>query len=360
MNILVDHGGEFDNDHFKDFCGNFNVNIKTTAAESPWSNGMVERHNGIIGQSVSKIVSDVQCDLDVALAWAVSAKNSLSNVYGQSPNQLVFGRNPNYPNVLSNYLPALEGRSISEIVASNLNAMHSARRNFIEMESKDKIRRALKHQVRPSSNIEYSNGDKVYYKRLAFKEWLGPAVVVIGQEVQQVIIKHGSTPIRVHPCKLKLKREADQSCETSPIVVINELHIEEHNGKIVNNVVSSSDESDSNDVQVESVSFNNRGNSNQPPRPQIPAPSRPKAKVTALKPKLNISYRQNGQDESFEIVRQTGKATGKYKSCWEVLRSNESCVELDFDKDVSVWKPIIESVDDPGESSSEVVHEVQK
>ena len=75
--ILVDNGGEFDNQDFCDFCENLNITMKTTAAESPWSNGMVERHNGIIGESVTKIMHDVICSLDVALSWALSAKNSL-------------------------------------------------------------------------------------------------------------------------------------------------------------------------------------------------------------------------------------------------------------------------------------------
>ena len=88
--ILVDNG-EFDNQGFHDFCENLNTTIKTTAAESPWSNSMVERHNGIIGESVTKIMHDVKCSLDVALSWALSAKNSLQNFHGFSPNQLVFG-----------------------------------------------------------------------------------------------------------------------------------------------------------------------------------------------------------------------------------------------------------------------------
>ena len=33
--FLVDNGGEFNNSEFISFCENFNINIKTTAAESP-------------------------------------------------------------------------------------------------------------------------------------------------------------------------------------------------------------------------------------------------------------------------------------------------------------------------------------
>ena len=89
--VLVDNGGEFANTSFISFAENFNLRNKTTAGESPWSNGTVERHNGLIGQSIDKICEDTQCSLEIALAWAVSAKNSLSNVYGYSPNQWFLG-----------------------------------------------------------------------------------------------------------------------------------------------------------------------------------------------------------------------------------------------------------------------------
>ena len=137
--VLVDNGGEFGNKDFCDFCENLNIKIKTTAGESPWSNGIVERHNAVIGESVTKIIKDLNCSLDLALSWAVCAKNALHNVHGFSPNQLVFGRNPDFPCVINDKLPALEGKTSSEIIAENLNAMHSARKAFIELESSQKI-----------------------------------------------------------------------------------------------------------------------------------------------------------------------------------------------------------------------------
>jgi len=66
------------------------------------------------------------------LAWAVSAKNALQNASGYSPNQLVFGRNTNMPTVLTDLPPALENTTASDIVRKNLEALHAARKNFIE------------------------------------------------------------------------------------------------------------------------------------------------------------------------------------------------------------------------------------
>ena len=44
----------------------------------------------MLGLTVSKIIEETNCDLDVAFAWAVSTKNYLKNINGFSPNQLVF------------------------------------------------------------------------------------------------------------------------------------------------------------------------------------------------------------------------------------------------------------------------------
>ncbi|CAF4921347.1 unnamed protein product, partial [Rotaria socialis] len=87
--FLSDNGGELNNDEFCSMGEAFNVVIRTTAAESPWSNGLNERHNGVLGSMVLKVLADVKCSFHVALAWSVSAKNTLHNAHGFSPNQLV-------------------------------------------------------------------------------------------------------------------------------------------------------------------------------------------------------------------------------------------------------------------------------
>ena len=81
--FLVDSVGEFNNSEFISFCENFNINMKTTAAESPRSNGLVEHHNGVLGHTVRKLVSDKpNYSLETGVAWAIATKNSLKNVYG--------------------------------------------------------------------------------------------------------------------------------------------------------------------------------------------------------------------------------------------------------------------------------------
>jgi transposase InsO family protein len=163
--FLSDNGGEFNNDEMRGVADSFAIKLVCTAAEAPWSNGVCERLNYILGLSVQKILDDTQCELSVALSWAISARNALQNCHGYSPNQLVFGTNPSFPSVYDGRLPSLENRTPYKIVADNLNAMHAARVDFLKNESSEKLRRALLHQVRTSDVDDLVNGDSVYFKR---------------------------------------------------------------------------------------------------------------------------------------------------------------------------------------------------
>lgn len=204
--ILSDNGGEFNNPEMRELGEKLNVTIKTTAAESPWSNGLVERHNSIIGAMIDKTVRDIGCSLELAMSWSIAAHNSLMNVHGFSPFQLVFSRNPTIPCLQNANLPALNNETTSDIIRKNLEALHAARQAFIASESSEKIRRALQHNVRTSTEQKYVTNDKVYYKRLDSKVWKGPATV-LGQDGQQVLVKHGGVYVRVHPCRLSLVKE---------------------------------------------------------------------------------------------------------------------------------------------------------
>ena len=83
--FLSDNGGEFINQELMDLCEVYNVTLKTTGAEAPWSNGLIERHNQVLGNMLDRILGDLNCNFQIALAWCVNAKNSLQNVHGFSP-----------------------------------------------------------------------------------------------------------------------------------------------------------------------------------------------------------------------------------------------------------------------------------
>ena len=42
---MSDNGGEVNNELLCKGCEQFNITVKSKAAEGPWSNGIVEKHN---------------------------------------------------------------------------------------------------------------------------------------------------------------------------------------------------------------------------------------------------------------------------------------------------------------------------
>ena len=71
--FLADNG-EFANEKYKEMNEKLNIGISYTAAYSPWSNGVVERHNAVLDECLQKTITDTKCDPEVGLGWAVSAK----------------------------------------------------------------------------------------------------------------------------------------------------------------------------------------------------------------------------------------------------------------------------------------------
>ena len=168
--FLTDNGGEFVNTKFIEMAESLGITAKTTAAETPWSNGLIERHNLVLADMVNKVLDDTQCHPDLRVSCCINAKNSLHSVHGFSPYQLAIGKNPKLPFVLNEKVPALTRQPTSKIVSNNLDAIHKARESFISSENSEKIRRTLSRNIRSSGDVKYVTGDSVYYKCIDSKE----------------------------------------------------------------------------------------------------------------------------------------------------------------------------------------------
>lgn len=342
--VLVDNGGEFANDDFLKMTEALGINVQTTAAESPWSNGIVERHNQTLAKMMDKVIEDTKCSYEMALSWALSAKNSLQNIAGFSPYQLVLGGNPNLPCSTMENLPALSRKSSPSIIQDNLNALHSARAAFIASENDEKIRRALLRNVRTSSETTYVTGDLVYYKRDNSNEWRGPGIV-IGQVSQQVFIKHGSFHIRVHPCRLQLLKPATRTTDLIP----NNLqpnHIPEHKAdeELPNNPHQTDQNKALDDQEYSSDSEDGESNENSiitsecPPNITSNASLTPKPKIQR---NLRIRYKTETSSPWKEaiVTQRAGKATGKFSSWWNVQHPDGTSFSIDFNK-INDWQQI--------------------
>ena len=127
-------------------CEVYNITVKKTDAEDPFSNGLVERQIAVLEDMLLKTFEDENVSIEIALQWVINLKNSLTNVHGFSPYQLLFGFNSKLPNI--DRPPALEEPNISKLLADNLNAMRSTRKAFVASERAEKLTRALRHNLR--------------------------------------------------------------------------------------------------------------------------------------------------------------------------------------------------------------------
>ena len=194
--ILTDNGGEFSSELTREVVSILNVMDHTTGAESPWSNSLCERNYALADNILQSVLRDYpDMKLDVALAWACNAKNSLTNIHGYSPYQLVFGRQPRLPNVVNDPPPAWEIKTKSKKLIENLTMMHATRQAFMKAENCERLKRALRAKIRTSSTV-YEHGDIVYYKREGEEEFRGPAKTMF-QDGKVVFVRHGGYAVKV-------------------------------------------------------------------------------------------------------------------------------------------------------------------
>ncbi|CAB4063626.1 unnamed protein product [Lepeophtheirus salmonis] len=155
-----------------------------TAAYSRFSNVLCERKNGILGIIVSRLVEEDITDGDVALDWDCCSKELFTEFWN------------------ANMLPAREPTTQSETVRRNLNALHSARCEYMKNESNVKIQRALLHNIGDGAMKDLNVGDIVFYKRNDDSKWKCPGKI-IGKDSKVYLVRHCVNCIRCHVCMLQ-------------------------------------------------------------------------------------------------------------------------------------------------------------
>ena len=113
---------------------------------------------------LDRILKESTNNIDIAVVWAINAKNSLTNVHGFSPYQLAISQNPILPCAATSKPPALTHTSTSKILEENLGYLHKSKQTFIDSENSERIKRALNHN-RTYSSTHFLTGDSLYFKR---------------------------------------------------------------------------------------------------------------------------------------------------------------------------------------------------
>ena len=366
--ILTDNGGEFNADEMREVMSILNVRVLTTAAESPFQNGLCERVHAVTDMMLLKLEEEnKRTDSQTLLCWANMARNALQMWNGYSSHQLIFGKNPNLPGIMTDGLPGLEGSTSSEIFAKHLNALHSSRRAYIETEANERIRRALRGKIRAAEDI-FEKGDTVYYKREGKERWFGPATVVF-QEGKVVFVRHGGIFVRVSPNRIERVNEilerhesgdAVQTEHKEGVVETNEEETEEESpvSEVIAAPVPAEDQNyeapDRNsenqlsvtDQELQTVSSETATESVENDRDT----DRNTERSTRVKVNDNIRYKLGDEWVNGTIISRAGKASGKYKNWYNVRNENNDERSIDLER--HEWQKIPETEINITETSS--------
>ena len=140
--------------------------VNVTVGQSAWSNGICERHNGVVKHMVTCLAADYpSASLHDLLDHSCFAKKSLA-VHGcASPFQLATDSQPRLPSVLSDALPAIqEGHLPTEAdLASTVALLAASRAASSRAEASQSVRRELNRRVPGASDRVFPTGSVVRY-----------------------------------------------------------------------------------------------------------------------------------------------------------------------------------------------------
>ena len=160
--LLSDRGSNFLSSLFREVCFLMNTDKIFTSGYRPQTNGLVERFNGTLAQSLSMYVSSHQRDWDEHLSSVLFAyRVSPSEVTGESPFYMLHGREPLLPMDTA----LLPPREMSPLVAEHRARVveHVERVRRIAAENTQRAQQKMKElhglQAVPPP---FSLGDKVW------------------------------------------------------------------------------------------------------------------------------------------------------------------------------------------------------
>lgn len=186
--ILTDRGSNFLSGYVEHFLKRIGCRHLTTTAFRPQTNGLVERMNQTVVNTLAKIVRNDEDDLwDLKLDEAVLAIRTMPNeATGVTPSMMLFGYNMRTPALWSapredfvqGDYPAMLQERLDQISGTMANLKLEARKKVTEKQQKTKIR--YDEKVYPKI---YEVGSKVLLmenytvgKKFGDK-WIGPFVV---------------------------------------------------------------------------------------------------------------------------------------------------------------------------------------
>lgn len=202
--------------------------IHVTAADAHYQLGKVEVPGGWFNQILEKIIYDCSpADQDTwtECMHAAHCKNELIQVYGMTPAQFIFGRNPKTPENLMDepceVIPATASLYEAEI-AKRVAIRQAARQAVVTLQDSKALRLAL--SARPRHQVEPVPGDMVAYWRSQkwdsgsldnHGRWHGPAIV-LGKVGRNLVIVHKRQVLRCAPEQIRASTTEERQLVRAP------------------------------------------------------------------------------------------------------------------------------------------------
>ena len=357
--LIFDNGGEFSNNLMMEVCSQLDIKIHTTGSSSPWQNGTTEKAHSIVDDIHESVMIEFpELDAETALAWACNAKNSLSNVYGFTPHELVFGRKPHLTDIVEAPPTAHEIKTHCQVFEENMKAMTETRSAFMKSQNSEKLKIALRSKMRTVEYI-YQPGDWVYYRREKDGRWMGPGKVM-WQDSKVIMVRHGgyctrTSANRLLPVKEELRvrieageipgadlstdhlgnpipkentenkdAEAVKDNETDKVQTSIAFQFQERPSANEQTVTENNDSNHTNDDQdnltaTDTITEDNPTQNNVTENKRRGRPPKASTKTTKqplFKPPERVQIRLNDEWKSGLIVNRAGKATAKASENW--------------------------------------------
>ena len=180
--FYADNGGEFLNNEVINFAAAQDTIIKFTAANSPWMNGIVERHHATADTIYEKILKEnPSLSAQEVVDRAAMAKNCEVGRSGFSPIQLVMGQSPCFPG-LGEATQASSNFDSSSKPMKALKLIDDIRVKYRQFECDEKLKKLRSQRINPCVEKNYNMGDPVIFRDSKRKEWKqGIALVKFGK-----------------------------------------------------------------------------------------------------------------------------------------------------------------------------------
>ena len=382
----TDNGGEFLNDELINFAAAFDISLKMTSAESPWQNGVVERHHATADIIFEKMMlENPKMSPQEAINHASFAKNSEVNKTRFSALQLMMGQSPHFPGLAETNLASSNLKSSSKYMKT-LKNIDDARVKYRELECNDKLKKVLGEKINPNVEKSYDLGDPVFFYDEKKKEWkratalvrLGKTVYLrFGNFLRRVPVEKVrpdyNGEIDVEEGYIEPDEEDDRfAAEETPVQeMARDLNLAEEISNLKKQLKYFQDK-ELKDADLEK----NKTEEKEMEKEEIKEEKRRKIleerklkKKKLLKdkkdkengkfPKLSqqIAFREKGSATwKYGRVVKTFKKSSKYKNRKQLDVENEGRVEYDFEIDIAEWKEYTE--DHINEEAGDDIEEV--